>query len=165
MLRFHRFRAWLDVYHHKFVLEATCPKLMKYAKRCTGLKAAFYMAKCHANRNDMHNLWVIMRSNRDRVLAIGETWTYTYSYTVNQVDVDKKQVVNMVHAKTDELPDGVETTLTISLSSKPVPPEEKSSDVPKTGESGTNLGGGLMLLLLALALIVWKKRKVNRLWD
>lgn len=64
MLRFHRFRAWLDVYHHKFVLEATCPELMKYAKRCTGLKAAFYMAKCHANRNDMHNLWVIMRSNR-----------------------------------------------------------------------------------------------------
>ncbi len=59
-------------------------------------------------------------TNGDGLLDVGETWTYTISYTVTQSDVDAElTLVNRVSVTTTEIPVPVEDTAVTEISENP----------------------------------------------
>ena len=77
----------------------------------------------------------------DGVLDVGETWTYTISYTVTQADIDAgNDLVNTVSVSTAEVPGAAEDTATTPVTQNPALTLVKTGTLNDGGDGQADAG-------------------------
>lgn len=116
---------------------------------------------------DMAAVRKVESKNADGVLEPGETWSYTYGYTVTAEDMAAGGVVNTVTVTDNDRPDDPPTTTEHTVVKKvPTSSEEESpaklvAKLPQTGQTLQPIGlavAGIVAGALLLAL----RRRMNR---
>jgi uncharacterized repeat protein (TIGR01451 family) len=78
-------------------------------------------------------------SNNPGTLDVGETWTYTYTYSVKQSDIDDGKVENTASVKTNEVTVPVEASQEVFATQKPKLSVTKSADTTTYSTAGETI--------------------------